>query len=119
MSHAYDPELRTIASSAADSLGINLHKGVYLAVKGPSYETPAETRFYRQAGADAIGMSTVQETMAAVQAGVRVMGISCITNVNDPDDMAPARHEDVIAAAERGAGDLARLLGEVCAQWPR
>jgi purine-nucleoside phosphorylase len=119
MSRAYDAELRAVASAAAERLDLGLHRGVYLAVRGPNYETPAETRFYRQAGADAIGMSTVQETMAAVQAGVRVLGISCITNVNNPENMAPASHADVVAAAERSAGDLARLLGEVCAQWPR
>jgi purine-nucleoside phosphorylase len=119
MSRAYDVDLRAVAGAAAENLGIALHRGVYLAVRGPSFETPAETRFYRRAGADAIGMSTVQETMAAVQAGVRVLGISCITNVNDPENMVPATHEDVVAAAERSAGDLARLLGEVCAQWPR
>jgi purine-nucleoside phosphorylase len=118
MSRAYDRQLRELAADRAAKLGIGLHRGVYLAVKGPNLETPAETRFYRQAGADAIGMSTVQETMAAVQAGVRVLGVSCITNVNNPEDMAPARHEDIVAAAGRSAGDLARLLGEVCAQWP-
>ncbi len=118
MSCAYDPELRRLARSAASRLGIGLHEGVYLAVRGPSYETPAETRFYRRAGADAIGMSTVQETLAAVQAGVRVLGISCITNVNDPDHQAPAAHIDVVAKAEQAAADLGRLLAEVCAQWP-
>lgn len=118
MSRAYDPELRSLARTAAARLGIGLHEGVYLAVRGPSYETPAETRFYRQAGADAIGMSTVQETLAAVQAGVRVLGISCITNVNDPDHQVPAAHADVVATAERAAADLGRLLAEVGAQWP-
>lgn len=118
LSRAYDRELRSLARGAAQRLGIGLHEGVYLGVRGPSYETPAETRFYRQAGADAIGMSTVQETLAAVQAGVRVLGISCITNVNDPDQQAPATHGDVVATAERGAANLVRLVTEVCTQWP-
>ncbi|MBT3287035.1 MAG: purine-nucleoside phosphorylase [Victivallales bacterium] len=119
MSRAYDAEVRSIAAQAARDLGIGLHQGVYLAVRGPNLETPAETRFYRQAGADAIGMSTVQETMAAVQAGVKVLGISCITNVNDPDQMAPATHAGIVATAEDGAGNLGVLLGEVCARWPK
>ena len=118
MSRAYDGALLELAAAAGRRLGIGLRRGVYLAVRGPSYETPAETRLYRGAGADAIGMSTVQETMAAVQAGVRVLGISCITNTNDPDHMESTSHDGVVTVAERSAGNLARLLTEVCAKWP-
>lgn len=118
LSRAYDAELRALARQTAGRLGLGLREGVYLAVRGPNYETPAETRFYRQAGADAIGMSTVQETLAAVQAGVRVLGLSCITNINNPDQQAPTTHADVLVAAEQGAANLRRLVEEVCAQWP-
>jgi len=118
LSRAYDGELRALAREVGGALGLGLREGVYLAVRGPNYETPAETRLYRQAGADAIGMSTVQETLAAVQAGVRVLGISCITNVNDPANQAPATHAGVVAAAEQGAANLLRLVEGVCAQWP-
>lgn len=118
LSRAYDAELRALARRAAARLDIPLREGVYLAVRGPNYETPAETRAFRQAGADAIGMSTVQETLAAVQAGVRVLAVSCITNVNNPANQVPSTHADVLAAAGRGAANLTRLLEEVCAQWP-
>lgn len=81
MTYAYDPLLRNIAKSAADNLGITLHEGVYIAVSGPSYETPAEIRAFRTLGADAVGMSTVPEVIAANHCGMRVLGISLITNL--------------------------------------
>jgi purine-nucleoside phosphorylase len=118
MSCAYDPELRKLAAAKAAALGLTLHQGVYVAVRGPALETPAETRLYRRLGADAIGMSTVQEVMAARQAGVRVLGFSAITNVNDPDRMTPATIEAILAAADRAAVGLARLIGEVRRCWP-
>jgi purine-nucleoside phosphorylase len=118
MSCAYDPALRELAVAKAAGLGLSLHQGVYVAVRGPCLETPAETRFYRRLGADAIGMSTVQEVMAARQAGVRVLGLSAITNVNDPDRMAPATIEHILAAADQAAVGLARLITEVRACWP-
>lgn len=118
MSCAYDPELRRLAAAAAARLGVTLHQGVYVAVRGPCLETPAETRLYRRLGADAIGMSTVQEVMAARQAGVRVLGFSAITNVNDPDRMAPAPIGEILAAADRAAVGLGPLLAEVRRAWP-
>lgn len=118
LSCAYDPALRELALAKASDLGLRLHQGVYVAVRGPCLETPAETRFYRRMGADAIGMSTVQEVMAARQAGVRVLGFSAISNVNDPDHMAPATIGDILAAADRAAVGLSCLINAVRRCWP-
>lgn len=117
MSQPYDAGLRQRALALARELSIPLHQGVYVAVPGPQLETPAETRFYRAAGADAIGMSTVLEVIAARQAAIPVLGFSVITNVNDPDCMAPATLEDIVAAADRGAVPLARLITALRETW--
>ena len=81
MTHAYDVELKKLASDVAAELGIKLQKGVYCWLNGPTYETPAEIRMVRTLGADAVGMSTVPETIVARHSGIRVLGISCITNM--------------------------------------
>lgn len=81
MSHTFDETYMDIARAAADSLDLTLHEGVYMGVTGPTYETPAEIRMFRTLGADAVGMSTVSEVIAARHAGMRVLGISCITNL--------------------------------------
>jgi purine-nucleoside phosphorylase len=81
MSDAYSCELRALAHRAAEEVGVPLVEGVYLGLLGPSYETPAEIRMARILGADAVGMSTVMEVIAANHAGMRVLGISCITNM--------------------------------------
>lgn len=119
LSCAYDPALRALAVAKAVELGLRLHQGVYVGVRGPTLETPAETRAYRRLGADAIGMSTVQEVIAARQAGVRVLGFSAITNVNDPDHMAPATIADILAAADRAADNLSSLIAAVRRDWPQ
>ncbi|PMU55764.1 purine-nucleoside phosphorylase, partial [Pseudomonas sp. GP01-A3] len=80
MSYPYDRELRDVARSAAKEVDVKLQEGVYLAVTGPSYETPAEIRMFRTLGADAVGMSTVSEVTVARHADLRVLGISCISN---------------------------------------
>lgn len=110
MTAVYSPDLAKTAVSAAEERGIALKHGVYLGLKGPSLETPAETRFIRMIGADAVGMSTIQEVIAAVHANMRILGLSTITNVNDPDRPAPAVLEDIIRTAENAAGDLADLV---------
>jgi purine-nucleoside phosphorylase len=110
MARAYDPELIRSAEAAAEGCGLRLRKGVYAGLKGPSLETPAETRFLRTIGAEAVGFSTVQEVIAAVHGGMRVLGVSVITNVNDPDRPAPATVEEIIAVARRTAPDLEKLL---------
>jgi purine-nucleoside phosphorylase len=83
MSCAYDKEMRELFKKVALRLGEEVREGVYVAVPGPSLETPAETRFLRMIGADAVGMSTVPEVIVAVHAGLKVLGISVISNVND------------------------------------
>ncbi len=110
MSCPYSPKLRELARQAALEQGIELHKGVYIGVTGPNLETPAETRAYKILGADAIGMSTVIEAIAARHMDLEIATISCITNVNLPDCMEPASLEQVIAQANKASGRLARLL---------
>ena len=110
MTAAYDRDLLAVAETAAQSAGLPIHKGVYAGLKGPSLETPAETRFLKTIGADAVGFSTVMEVIAAVHAGMSVLGISVITNINDPDHPLPARLEDIIAVARSAAPNLEALL---------
>jgi xanthosine phosphorylase len=107
---AYDPGLRELLHASSRELGVSLSDGVYLAVSGPSFETPAEIRAYRGLGADAVGMSTVQETILARHCGLRVAAVSVITNLAEGMSDEPLSHEQTLAAAERAAGDLARLL---------
>jgi xanthosine phosphorylase len=107
---AYDPELRAILHATADGLGIPLGDGVYLAVSGPSFETPAEIRAFRTLGADAVGMSTVAETILARHAGLRVAAISTITNLAEGMSAEPLSHEQTLRDAQRAAGSLTRLL---------
>ncbi len=96
MTYTYCPELQTITENAASSLGIPLKKGVYCMLSGPCYETPAEIRMLRTLGADAVGMSTVPEAIAAHHAGMKVLGISCITNMAAGITSAPLNHQEVI-----------------------
>ena len=104
MSRAYDPELRRLALDAAEAAGVALRRGVYAGVAGPSLETSAERRFLRAAGGDAVGMSTVVEVIAAVHVGMRVLGLSAITNsATGGPEQAPDTIEAVLAvAAEAG-----------------
>jgi len=106
----YDKELIALLEKVALEVKIKLQKGVYVAVAGPSLETAAETRFLRLIGADAVGMSTVPEVIAAVHHGLRVLAISVITNVNLPDNYQPAPIEKVIATAQRAEARLTTLI---------
>jgi purine-nucleoside phosphorylase len=115
MSQVYDPALVRLATQKALDLGISLKQGVYVGILGPSLETPAETRFLRTAGADAVGMSTVLEVITAVHCGLRVMAIVAITNVNIPDRMKKISIEEVIATAGKAGAKLAPLLEGVIA----
>lgn len=99
MSRAYDPEYRALAVSCAAELGKRVHEGVYLGLTGPSYETQAELRLFQKLGLDAVGMSTVPEVIVASHAGMKVLGISCITNIFLPGKAAD--HEEVLDAAEK------------------
>jgi purine-nucleoside phosphorylase len=104
MSRAYDPELAALACEAAGQAGVPLRRGIYAGVAGPSLETSAERRFLRAAGGDAVGMSTVIEVIAAVHAGMRVLGLSAITNTaTGGPEQAPDTIEAVLAVAA-GAG---------------
>ncbi len=114
LSDAYDKELLGLACLAAERLGLaHVSAGVYGAIPGPSLETPAETRYLRQCGIDAVGMSTVPEVIVARHASMRVLGVSVIANVNDPDSLRPIILEDVIARTELVAGQLTKLIIEV------
>lgn len=113
MTEPYSQELVDLAERTAMDLGIKLHQGVYVGVAGPSMETAAETRFFRLIGADAVGMSTIPEVIVAVHAGVRVLGLSVLTNVNLPDNYQPAPIEQVIATAEKAEPRLVRLVEEI------
>jgi xanthosine phosphorylase len=107
---AYDPRLREGLRAAAGELGIELAEGVYLAVSGPTFETPAEIRAFRTLGADAVGMSTVHETIVARHCGLRVAAVSAITNFAEGMSDEPVSHEQTLRDAARAAGDLAPLI---------
>ena len=115
MTAAWDPRLVALCRQAADGLGIAVQDGVYAGLKGPSLETPAEIRFLKTIGADAVGMSTVMEAIAAVHAGMRVLGISTITNINDPDHPQPATLEEIVEVANQAAPRLRSLIEAVVA----
>ncbi len=110
MSRVYDRELMELGRTVARSLDLPLSCGVYAGLKGPSLETPAELRFLRAIGADAVGLSTVTEVIAAAHAGLRIMGLSVITNIADPDAPLPATVEDIIAVADEAAPRLKQLM---------
>ena len=115
LSDAYDPGLQRLALETASALSIPVHSGVYAGMLGPAYETPAEVRMLRTLGADAVGMSTVLETIAARHMGARVLGFSCITNRAaglSPD--APS-HAEVEAVATATRARFQRLIGGVLA----
>lgn len=115
MSHVYDVDLRTAARRAASELGIELKAGVYVAVAGPSYETPAEVRMLGILGADAVGMSTVPEVITAVHGGMRVLGISCLTNTAAGLLEGALDHDEVLEHGRAASSDLASLIRKVIA----
>ncbi|MFC7441040.1 purine-nucleoside phosphorylase [Laceyella putida] len=110
MSNAYDVELRELAHRVAKEQGVQLKEGVYAAVLGPSYETPAEIRMLRTLGGDAVGMSTVPEVIVARHAGIRVLGISCITNMAAGILPQPLSHDEVMETANQVKGMFIRLV---------
>ena len=118
MSEVYDPLFREGIRQSALRCGVDLKQGVYVGILGPSLETPAETRFLRIIGADAVGMSTVSEVIAAVHCGLQIAVIVAITNVNLPDCMTKTSIEAVIEAANRAGPPLARVWEKVIETLP-
>jgi purine-nucleoside phosphorylase len=113
LSDAYPLEYRQIAKRAGESIGLSLSEGVYAAVPGPSYETPAEIRYLRIVGADLVGMSTVPETIAGNHLGMKVVGISCVTNMAAGVLPKKLEHSEVLETGERVRETLGRLLNEL------
>lgn len=113
MSEAYSSAYRTIAKQAGEALGLTLKEGVYAALPGPNYETPAEIRYLRTIGADLVGMSTVPEAIAANHKGIKVLGISCVTNMAAGILPQKLTHSEVIETGERVKEKLAALLRAV------
>jgi purine-nucleoside phosphorylase len=122
MSEVYDPEFGAIAVEEAAAIARErsektfLGSGVYCALSGPTYETPAEIRMYRSLGADAVGMSTVPEAIAARHQGMRILGISCITNLAAGMSDEPINHEEVMETGERVSSVFKELLGRIIAR---
>ena len=115
MSEVYSKRLRGLADTVARAQGLRIGHGVYIAVHGPSYETPAEIRAFRTMGADAVGMSTVREAIVARHMGVEVLGISCITNAAAGVLPEPLNHAEVMEVAQQVKGAFAALLGGIIA----
>ena len=116
MSAPYDPALRSLAREVAAAHGVTLREGVYVAVQGPNLETRAEYRFLRGIGADVVGMSTVPEVIVAVHGGMRVLGLSIITDQCLPDALAPAQLAEIIAVAKRAEPKLSAVVRGVLAR---
>ncbi|MGH9773729.1 MAG: purine-nucleoside phosphorylase [Candidatus Acidiferrales bacterium] len=116
MTRVYAKEYREIALAEARRLGVEVFEGVYAALSGPSYETPAEIRYLRTIGADLAGMSTVPEVIIAAHMGIRVLGISCVTNMAAGVLDQPIHHAEVLETGERVRGQFAALLRAVVAR---
>lgn len=117
MSRAYTPELRELAHCAAGELGLTLKEGVYAMMSGPCYETPAEIRALRVLGADAVGMSTVPEVITAAHAGMRVLGISCISNMAAGILDQPLSHQEVLDTAAQIRESFIGLVKKIVTDW--
>lgn len=110
MSGVYSEKLQKIALKCSRETGVRLERGVYIQVPGPQLETPAETRMLKRLGADAVGMSTVIEAIAATHMGLEIMGIACLTNKNLPDCMDKTTHEQVIEQAAKSSEAMSKLI---------
>ncbi|MGC2658778.1 MAG: purine-nucleoside phosphorylase [Bryobacteraceae bacterium] len=113
MTQVYAADLRTLAYEAAEQMGVTLHEGVYVGLLGPSYETPAEIRFLKTIGADLVGMSTVLEAIAARHMGMKVLGISCVTNAAAGLGAGNLDHEEVLEIGRRVAGTFLKVLNHL------
>ena len=110
MSAIYNPELIELAEDVANGLGLKLHKGVYVFLSGPSFETPADCRFLKMVGVDAVGMSTVPEAIVAKHGGMDILGFATITNKIDPDGTNKASHEEVLEVGDQLAPNLMKII---------
>lgn len=121
MTCAYDPELRKMALEAASEMDLTIRQGVYFATTGPSYETPAEVRFFRTVGADAIGMSTVPEVIVARHCGLKVFGMSVITNESNTDNVGTNLNDgdDVVKEADIAAVKMTGLFTRIISRLPQ
>lgn len=117
MSAAYDRDLQKLALDCASRLNIDLKQGVYSYCKGPSFETPAEIKALRILGADAVGMSTVPEVITANHMGMKVLGISCITNMAAGILDQPLSHEEVMETGKMAEEKFSALVSEIVANW--
>ena len=114
LSKPYDKELADITAECAKRLSLpDIVTGVYVGIPGPSLETPAETRYLKNCGADAVGMSSVPEVIVGIHAGMKVIGLSVVSNVNDPDNFEPILIEDVIDKANKAEPRLQKLIVEL------
>lgn len=113
MSNAYDPGLRSLALEVAEMKRIRLHQGVYVSLSGPSFESPADLRFLRMAGADVVGMSTVPEVIVARHSGMRVLGFSGVSNKANLDGSTITTHEEVLEAGKKITPQLMALISGV------
>ena len=112
LTQTYDPDLVAQISKAALATKTKLHHGVYCAVSGPSYETPAEIRAFARLGADAVGMSTVPEAIVARQCGIRVAALSCLTNAAAGISKTPLTHDEVLETGQTGSRQAVKLITE-------
>ncbi len=119
MSEVYSRDLQEIVTEEARDLGISARRGIYAALAGPSYETPAEIHLLRSLGADAVGMSTVPEAIVARQMGIKVVGISCITNMAAGIGDEPINHEEVMETGQRVRENFTLLLRRLIARVPK
>jgi len=111
LSKPYDSKLQKLALASASELGIDeVDCGVYICIPGPSLETPAETRLLKQSGADAVGMSSIPEVITALHGGLRVLGLSVVANINDPDNFVPILLEDIVRSAGQAEPKLKKMI---------
>lgn len=118
MSAIYNPELIELTENVATQLGVEMRKGVYVGLSGPSFETPADCRFLKMVGADAVGMSTVPEAIVAKHGGMAVLGIATITNKIDPDGTNQASHQEVLEVGDQLAPKLMKVIRGVLQKLP-
>ena len=118
MSEVYSRELQEMVVEEARDMGVTVRRGIYAALSGPSYETPAEIHMLRAFGADAVGMSTVPEAIVARHMGMNVLGISCITNMAAGISEQPINHEEVMETGQRVRATFTKLLRRLIAKMP-